>query len=310
MFHKILFATTATPSCDHAAKVAFGLAQKYAASLYLFHVFGIPGEGSGCEVVDVKTGEEKNMYDPEYSAWAYEEVRRLYTDDLEQFPDADIECQVGVPCREILRKARKENVDVIVMGSHTTVSDPETARYRNVVGKTMQLVAKNARCPVLIISRPCKTCLWQSTTLVCATDFSKASYAAFSFACRMARKIKCRLLIFHSVDITPNRFGLFENQDAIEQKILAARQRIDSEYLPELIGVADYGIHVWEGIPKVEILKFAREMKASLLIIAHHNIDKVDAQGVFGSMVEHVVLRSSCPVLSVNKPDIVHSEGL
>ena len=42
MFNKILFATTASPTCDNAAKVAFDLEMKWDAKLYVFHVLGIP----------------------------------------------------------------------------------------------------------------------------------------------------------------------------------------------------------------------------------------------------------------------------
>ena len=45
MFNKILFATTASPTCDNAAKVAFDLELKWDAKLYIFHVLGIPTRG-------------------------------------------------------------------------------------------------------------------------------------------------------------------------------------------------------------------------------------------------------------------------
>ena len=37
MFKKILFATTASPTCDNAAHVAFDLANKYKSDLFVFH---------------------------------------------------------------------------------------------------------------------------------------------------------------------------------------------------------------------------------------------------------------------------------
>jgi hypothetical protein len=42
MFKKILFATTASPACDNAAKVAFDLEMKWDAKLCIFHVLGVP----------------------------------------------------------------------------------------------------------------------------------------------------------------------------------------------------------------------------------------------------------------------------
>jgi nucleotide-binding universal stress UspA family protein len=309
MFQKILFATTASSACESAARVAFDLARKYDANLFAFHVFGVPSHGNSPFVMDVKTGEEENMYDPEYTSWVREEVRSIYADEIEKTPRCEIDCQVGVPYREILRKARKEDVDAIVMGSHTCISNVEALQYRNVVGNTMQMVAKNARCPVFIISRPCGTSFWELNTLVFATDFSRASFAAFRFASALARRVQCRMMIFHSVDITPRRFGILEDQVSIERKIEAAKSRIRLEYAPELEGIK-HEVHVWEGIPHVELLKFAREKGAELVVMAHHNTEVVGEDGLLGSMVEQVVLRSQCPVVSVNKPRTLLTKDL
>jgi len=57
MFKKILFATTASPSCDHAARVAFDMAKRYDSELTVFHVLGIPSRGYSQYVKDVRTGE-------------------------------------------------------------------------------------------------------------------------------------------------------------------------------------------------------------------------------------------------------------
>ncbi len=62
MFKKILFATTVSPSCEHAARVAFDMAKRYNAELIVFHVPGVPTRGFSQFVVDVRTG-EKVTYD-------------------------------------------------------------------------------------------------------------------------------------------------------------------------------------------------------------------------------------------------------
>jgi len=53
----------------------------------------------------------------------------------------------------------------------------------------------------------------------------------------------------------------------------------------------------------VELLKFARETSGDLIVMAHHtrNIGQDDA--LLGTTVEQVVLRSACPVASVNRPN-------
>jgi nucleotide-binding universal stress UspA family protein len=53
----------------------------------------------------------------------------------------------------------------------------------------------------------------------------------------------------------------------------------------------------------VEVLKFARERQADLIVMAHHAREIDSEEALMGSTVEQVVLRSACPVASVNRPD-------
>jgi nucleotide-binding universal stress UspA family protein len=302
MFKKILFATTASPACDHAAHVAFDLAKKYNSELYLYHVLGLPTRGFGPFVTDVRTGETENG-GPDYVAWVIDEIKNTYTKQLSEFETARIETLAGVPHTEILRKARKENVDLIVMGAHSREEDKGAMRYRSIVGSTMQKVAKSARCPVLIVARPCTTCLWYFSNIVFGTDFSKASDSAFTFAFQMAKHIGSKLWIFHALDLSSIHSGKVHSQNEIEDQIKAARKKIDERYVSKMEGYDNYEVEIWEGIPYVEILKFAREKNGDLIVMAHHTRDIDPEDALLGSTVEQVVLRSNCPVASVNRPD-------
>jgi nucleotide-binding universal stress UspA family protein len=70
-------------------------------------------------------------------------------------------------------------------------------------------------------------------------------------------------------------------------------------------GYDNFEIEVREGIPYVEILKFAREKTRDLIVMAQHTREVDPEKAVLGSTVEQVVLRSACPVASVNHPDKV-----
>ncbi|MBC8246796.1 MAG: universal stress protein [Deltaproteobacteria bacterium] len=307
MFNKILFATTASPTCDNAAKVAFDLELKWDAKLFVFHVLGIPTRGYSPFMTDVRTGETEHI-DPDYTEWVKEEMRNTYDVLLKDSENNVIEAVVGVPHREILRKARKENVDMIIMGAHTRDEDVGAARYRAVVGSTMQRVAKAARCPVVIIARPCTTCWKLFSNIVFCTDFSKASDYAFLWAHKLAKTVGARLHIFHASDIGIGNAGQVQGQQEIEERITSAKERIEKKYVSKIKDYDNYGIEIWEGIPYVEILKYTREHDGDLIVMAHHTreIDPEDA--VLGSTVEQVVLRASCPVASVNHPDKVSEE--
>ena len=304
MFKKILFATTASPTCDNAAKVAFDLELKWDAKLYVFHVLGIPSRGYSPFITDVRTGEAIEP-DPDYIEWVKEEMKNTYDTLLAEGSDAVIEAAVGVPYREILRKARQEDIDLIIMGAHTRQEDVGAARYRSIVGSTMQRVAKHARCPVVIINRPCTTCWKLFSNIVFGTDFSKAADFAYLWAQKVAREVGAKLHIFHACDMSISAAGVVIDQVEIENRIQAAKEKIEKRYVAKLNGYDNYSIEVREGIPYVEILKFAREKTGDLIVMAHHTKEVDPEKAVLGSTVEQVVMRSACPVASVNHPDKV-----
>ena len=304
MFKKILFATTASPTCDNAAKVAFDLELKWDAELIVFHVLGIPSRGYSPFVTDVRTGEIMEP-DPDYVEWVKEEMKNTYDKLLADSENSRIEAAVGVPYREILRKARKENVDLIIMGAHTRQEDVGATRYRNIVGSTMQKVAKSARCPVVIINRPCTTCWKLFSNIVFGTDFSKAADYAYQWAYNLAKEVGAKLHLFHACDINTSAAGVIMGQAEIENKIQEAKAKMEARYISKMNGYDNYDIEVREGIPYIEILKLAREKTGDLIVMAHHTREIDPEKAALGSTVEQVVLRSACPVASVNHPDKV-----
>ena len=304
MFNKILFATTASPTCDNAAKVAFDLELKWDAQLCVFHVLGIPSRGYSAFVTDARTGELAQP-DPDYIDWVKEEMKNTYDVLLADTDNVSIEAIVGVPHREILRKARKDDVDLIVMGAHNRQEEVGATRYRSVAGNTMQRVAKSARCPVVIISRPCTTCWKLFSNIVFGTDFSKASDYAYMFAYKLAREVGAKLHLFHACDINTYEPGRIIGQTEIETKIEKAKDEMQKRYTSKMNGYDNYSLEVREGVPYVEILKFAREKTGDLIVMAHHTREIDPEKAVLGSTVEQVVLRSACPVASVNHPDKV-----
>ena len=304
MFTKILFATTASPTCDNAAKVAFDLEMKWEAKLTVFHVLGIPTRGYSPFVTDVRTG-ELTQPDPDYVEWVKEEMKNTYGELLKDSENVEIEAAVGIPPREILRLARKKDVDLIIMGAHTRQEDIGATRYRSVVGSTMQKVAKSARCPVVIISRPCTTCWKLFSNIIFGTDFSKAAESAFMFASKLANEVGAKLHMFHACDISLTSAGLVLGQEEIEQLIESSRKKMEERYVTKMNGYDNYEIEVREGVPYIEILKYAREKMGDLIVMAHHTREIDPEEAVLGSTVEQVVLRSACPVASVNHPDKV-----
>ena len=95
--------------------------------------------------------------------------------------------------------------------------------------------------------------------------------------------------------------NIFQSQDDIDDQIRKANQQIRFRYVSKMGGFRNYDMDVWEGIPFVEIVKYAREKHADLIVMAHHTRKTGDGEGVLGSVVEQVILRANCPVISINR---------
>ncbi|MCK5696092.1 MAG: universal stress protein [Desulfobacula sp.] len=291
MFKKILFATDASPVCEIAAKIAFELAQKYGSELILVHVDADSFQGA-CAFVPDMPGKEKTFSGPEYTALVKEGMKKSYTSLAKRFGDPEYKVLKGKPSEEILNFALKTKVDCIIMGAHAQKQASDR--------KTLQKVAQKAHCPVLSIARPCETSFWYFNRIIFGTDFSKASMAAFQFAYKLADYTGCKLHIFHALDIESYGPSAILSQEQIENKIKQARAKIEEEYVSQMENFDNYDMAVWEGIPYIELLKFARETSGDLIVMAHHTKDIDPEKAFFSHTIEQVVLRSACPVVSVN----------
>lgn len=299
MFKKILFATSATPACDHAARVAFDMAHRYNAHIDVFHVIGVPTRGYSQVVVDLTTGEQVAL-DDNYRDLVKEEIRGYYDHQVKPGLDCAIGVAVGEAHREILRMARQSAPDIIIMGGSTNASGSHAPR-RNITGSTFQRVAKAAHCPVMVINRPAGSFWGGISNIVFGTDFSDSADAAFDFAFALAKTLDCDFHILHALDITGYPMNTFQPQDDIDDRIRKAFQQIRYRYVSRLGGFKHFDMQVWEGIPFVEIVKYAREKQADLIVMGHHTRKTGGGEDALGSVTEQVILRANCPVISVNR---------
>ncbi len=299
MFKKILFATSATRASDHAARVAFNIARAYQAHLDFFHVLGVPSRGYSQVVVDIKTRERVDV-DEDYIAWVREEITTYYADYLKNGLDYDIHVAVGIPAREILRRAREVEPDLILLGG-STEEEHDGVYKKTMAGTTLQKVARAARCPVLVVTRPAASFWGGISSITFGTDFSKASDRAFEFALKMARTLDCELNVFHALPVGLPSGDRLLSQDDIEQKIREKMRIIRARYESRLKTLKSYDMEVWEGIPYMEIVKYARERHSDLIIMAHHSRKLETNDRAFGSNVEQVIVRAGCPVISINR---------
>jgi len=140
------------------------------------------------------------------------------------------------------------------------------------------------------------------------TDFSAHSVCALAYARELAARFGAELHCVHVVDemyqVWPGTSETAMTAWApLEEMVGAARKQMES-FLGEHFGEARGQVRssVICGRPFLDILRYAREQKIELIVIATHGRGAL-ASMLLGSVAEKVVRKAACPVLTVRHPE-------
>ncbi|OGP49081.1 MAG: hypothetical protein A2Y79_01690 [Deltaproteobacteria bacterium RBG_13_43_22] len=149
-YDRILFCTDFSDDADYALLTALEMAKRYQARLYVLHVVhsAYPKVSDGVNESG-KDGEE-TINTPEIIEKGKEKLIELYESKMGELSNP-IEFQVvlGVPFVEIVRFARAQNINFIVLGAAGS-SNIERITF----GSTAENVARRAHCTVMITRNP------------------------------------------------------------------------------------------------------------------------------------------------------------
>lgn len=142
---KILFPTDFSEGSDNALPYAADMVKHYGAKLYLLHVIQDIAGATASYVPHVSLDElyrdmEKN---------AAKEIDRYGIEELRGIKDIERIVVKGRPYEEILKFARENKVDLIVIGTHG-----RKGLDRVIFGSTAEKVVRDAPCPVLSVRLP------------------------------------------------------------------------------------------------------------------------------------------------------------
>lgn len=138
--------------------------------------------------------------------------------------------------------------------------------------------------------------------LLVPVDFSPHSTEAVRFAADLARRYEASLELMHAFHIqtyampegyvvpTQEQFGLIVQQ--LEAQLAGAKKDALEA------GASNVETKLLQGRPASEILKFAREDKADLIVMGTHGRTGIK-HVLIGSVAENVVRHAACPVLIV-----------
>ena len=194
----------------------------------------------------------------------------------------------------ILSFAQKQNIEGIVMGTHG-----RRGFDRLVLGSTTDRVIRKAACPVLVVSNAVQKALdagpdkrHRLSRILYCTDFSNNSEQGRGYAISLAGEYSAELALLHVAEKT-------RDVAKAEGIVAAHTQELDklvSEMERKSLNVRTA---VRFGKPYEEIVRFATEVQASLIIMSARGGDAVD-RAVFGSTTYRVIQLGPCPVLTIH----------
>ena len=286
-FHKILCPVDFSEATAGAARYAAQWARRYNASLTLLHV--APAADFGYSLLTPEAG---SMV--EFTQHRNETVRRA----LSLFPGepaldypAERAVAVGHPAEEIVRLAKKDGYDLIVMPTHGAGA----IRRWLLVGSVTTKVLHTAECPVLAATDfNGRTASRGIGHMVCALDLTERCQPVLCTAAGLAREAGVPLTAVHAVP------GLGEAAaDFFDESWRTTLKSRATESMKKLLEEArvEGRIAVEAGTPEKVVCEVAASTGAGLVVAG-----RGASNGVFGRLRAHtyeIIRHAPCPVLSV-----------
>ena len=144
-------------------------------------------------------------------------------------------------------------------------------------------------------------------TILHPTDFSEPSKYALRYALALAKEFNARLCILHVVEEISNAMYFEMLQAPPLAQLMAdiedqAKKALNDLVPPEMKGEVETEYLIRKGVPFLEIVRGAEQLKADIIVCGTHGRTGLK-HALFGSVAEKVVRKAPCPVLSVRHPD-------
>lgn len=133
-------------------------------------------------------------------------------------------------------------------------------------------------------------------------DFSEFSKMALSYGCEIARRFDAEVHLLHVVQDTypmiPEAGALLPSAQDYFSELTRSAER-DLQTLPSQEDLTGLRVKrcVTSGVPFLEIIRYAREIEADLIVIGTHGRTGL-THVLMGSVAELVVRKAPCPVLT------------
>ncbi len=269
---KILVPTDFSAHAHHALKVASQIAKKHGGEIILLHMLELPHQagdaiGSGHDLPEIMLF--KNL--------AINKLEDLMDDEnLNGLKVSEI-IQFELAFDGILKVSQKNDIDLIVMGSHGASGFKEMF-----IGSNAEKVVRNSEVPVLIIKKDAGE--FNVNKFVFASDFSEEIKKPFAKVVDFANKFGAELELV--MINTPSSFKPTHIAVDIMKKFISN------------FSIDNYSVNIYNDV-NVEngILNFANHIDADLIGVSTHGRKGI-AHFFNGSISEDLVNHSLRPVVT------------
>ncbi|UCE18259.1 MAG: universal stress protein [Gemmatimonadota bacterium] len=298
---KILFPTDFSECANQALCHATYLAQKFNSELIMLHAFIMY---------------EDDPNDPDHRfpdlCECYDSMEAVAETRMDRCVDEETKGKIKVtkvnvraisPSTEIIEYARENEVDLIIMGTHG-----RTAVSHFLLGSVAEKVVRSAPCPVLTVGpeHGADTDAMVYERILVPVDFSDPCKNAMRYAVTLGKLYNAHLDLLHVIEgwIHPAFYttwdkSILDFMPDIKTRAMEAMEDFIKNF--DVDGLT-FDKNVAEGKAHTQIVDFAEERKANLIVIATRGLGAID-HFLLGNTAEKVVRKSPCPVLSVKTPE-------
>ena len=271
--------------------------------------FGLALTGQGTALVLVHVSDRTHglrvPLDSREIADALESRARAVLDEAVQLCRSEsvepvVEFLYDRPVAGILGAARRHACDLVILGTHARQIIPQAF-----LGSTTVGVLRLSEIPVLTVRAITPSRPQPFGSALVAVDDSEPSDAAVLYAAHLKESIGTQLVICSAVDVNAvfqsSAESGFDPTEVIASMNAGARSAIDHALAGASLVLPPDALELVEGEAVQAILATAERRNVDLIVVGSHGRRGL-RHFVLGSVAEHVVRRSTLPVLVVRRP--------
>nr|WP_025666881.1 universal stress protein [Aquimarina sp. EL_43] len=270
----ILVPTDFSKQAESALKVAAQIAKKNNAKIYLLHILELPMHLTDLMSSGAPGPAPEAVFFMKQTHKKFEEVlNQDYLKDIDVIETVNFEDVL----HGIINSSTKNNIDIIIMGSHGSTGFEELF-----IGSNAEKVVRTSKKPVLVIKEDCD--IFEINDFVYATNFDDEDKPCLLAAHDFSKSIQAKL---HLVWInTANGFKTtYETEEKMNNMI-------------SNLAIEGYSLNIYnDNTVEKGILNFADSINAGMIGISTHGRKGI-SHFINGSLGEDVVNHAKRPVLT------------